>query len=85
MCKVVMDAITFPENLQSTSGLSILLHGVISLPDAALYDKKIFTQLAEHLSEPVQVSPLLAMVIKFTLRLRLRLHNSCCAYFKFSN
>ena len=29
-----MDVITFPENLLSTSGLSILLHGVISLPDA---------------------------------------------------
>ena len=29
----VMDVITFPENLLTTSGLSILLHGVISLPD----------------------------------------------------
>ena len=29
----------FPENLQTTSGLSILLHGVISLPDATSYDK----------------------------------------------
>ena len=28
-----MDVITFPENLLTTSGLSILLHGVISLPD----------------------------------------------------
>ena len=28
-----MDVITFTENL-NTSGLSILLHGVISLPDA---------------------------------------------------
>ena len=29
-----MYLITFPENLHTTSGLSILLHGVISLPDA---------------------------------------------------
>ena len=34
-----MDVITFPENLLTTSGLSILLHGVISLPDATSYDK----------------------------------------------
>ena len=33
-----MDIITFPENLSSTSGLSILLHGVISLRDATSYD-----------------------------------------------
>ena len=37
-----MDVITFPENLLSTSGLSILLHGVISLPDATSYDNAIF-------------------------------------------
>ena len=35
---VVMDVITFPENLETTSGLSIFLHGVISLPDATSYD-----------------------------------------------
>ena len=29
-----MDVITFPTNLLTTSGLSILLHNVISLPDA---------------------------------------------------
>ena len=34
-----MDVITFPVNLQTTSGLSILLHGVILLPDATPYDK----------------------------------------------
>ena len=34
-----MDVITFPVNLKTTSGLSILLHGVISLPDATAYDK----------------------------------------------
>ena len=38
---VVMDVITFPENLKTTSSLSILLHGVISLPDAMSYDKYI--------------------------------------------
>ena len=34
-----MDVITFPINLLTTSGLSILLHGVISLPEAMSYDK----------------------------------------------
>ena len=33
-----MDVITFPENLLTTSGLSILLHGVILLTDAMSYD-----------------------------------------------
>ena len=33
----------FPENLSTASGLSILLHGVISLPDATSYDKKWLT------------------------------------------
>ena len=36
---VIMDVITFPINLYTTSGLSILLHGVISLPDATSCDK----------------------------------------------
>ena len=31
---VILDVITFPKNLLTTSGLLILLHGVISLPDA---------------------------------------------------
>ena len=34
-----MVVITFPENLKSTSGLSILMHGAIKLPDAMVYDK----------------------------------------------
>ena len=38
---VIMDVITFPENLLTTSGLSILMHGVISLPDAMSCDKRI--------------------------------------------
>ena len=29
-----METLAFPENLLTTCGLSILLHGVISLPDA---------------------------------------------------
>ena len=33
VCNIVMDVIMFPENLQTTSGLSILMHDVISLPD----------------------------------------------------
>ena len=36
-----MDVITFPDYLNTTSGLSILMHGVISLPDATSYDKVI--------------------------------------------
>ena len=36
-----MDVITFPENLYLTSGLSISLHGVITLPHATAYDKAI--------------------------------------------
>ena len=35
-----MDVITFPVNRLTTSGLQILLHCVISLPDATSYDKK---------------------------------------------
>ena len=34
-----MDVIKFPVNLLTTSGLSILLHDVITLPDATSYDK----------------------------------------------
>ena len=35
----VMDVVTLPVNLSTgTSGLSILLHGVITLPDATSYD-----------------------------------------------
>ena len=42
LADVVMDIITFPKNLQTTGGLSILLHGVISLPDEISRDKPIF-------------------------------------------
>ena len=33
-----MDVIKFPENLKTTSGLSILLHVIISLPEVISYD-----------------------------------------------
>ena len=39
LCNVIMEVIVFPVNLKTTSGLSILLHGFISLPDAMSYDK----------------------------------------------
>ena len=39
-----MDVITFPVNLLTTSGLSILLHGVISLSDATSYDNTNYPQ-----------------------------------------
>ena len=35
-----MDVIRFPVNLKTTSGLSILMHGVISPPDVMSYDKQ---------------------------------------------
>ena len=35
---VFINVISFPQNLKTTSGLSILLHGVILLPDATSYD-----------------------------------------------
>ena len=41
-----MDAITFPINLKTTSGLSILLHGVITLSDATSYDKILYETFA---------------------------------------
>ena len=37
-----MDVIKFLENLQTTSGLLILLHGVISLQDATSYDNVLY-------------------------------------------
>ena len=39
---IVMDIITFPVNLKTTSCLSILLHGFISVPDTTSYDKTFF-------------------------------------------
>ena len=39
-----MDVITFPENLQTTSGLSILVHDFISLPEATSYDELSYTR-----------------------------------------
>ena len=49
--QVVMDVITFPKNRLTTSGLQILLHGVISLRDATSYDNNNFTmvRLTGHL------------------------------------
>ena len=42
VCNVVMDVITFPKSLKTMNCLSILLHGVISLPDTTSYDKCSF-------------------------------------------
>ena len=39
-----MDVLTFPENLLTTSGLLILMHDVLSLPDATPCDNKIKVQ-----------------------------------------
>ena len=38
LCHIVMDVIRFRVNREITSGLSILLHGIISLPAARSYD-----------------------------------------------
>ena len=36
-----MDVSTVPENMLTTSGLSILMHGVISIPDATSCNKNV--------------------------------------------
>ena len=41
-----MDVITFSVDLITTSGLSILLHGVISLSDVKSYDKGIYLSIS---------------------------------------
>ena len=46
---VVMDVINFSENLYTTSGLSLLLHDVISLPDETSCDK-YFIVLRGHIA-----------------------------------
>ena len=44
-----MEFITFPIKSVTTSDLSILLHGVISLPDTASYDNKRYLVLKTNL------------------------------------
>ena len=39
ICDVKSHFMRFPENLKTTRGLSILMHGVNSLPEATSYDK----------------------------------------------
>ena len=51
-----MDNITFPVNLQTTIGLSILLRGVISLPDATLNDKLNIIKCQTHFSFCYQIN-----------------------------
>ena len=45
MYAALWTSLTFSLNLQTTSGLSILLHSVISLPDATSYNKICFCLL----------------------------------------
>ena len=45
-----LDVITFPMNLLTTSGLSILLHGVISLPGTMSYDNLFYFTPSQSLS-----------------------------------
>ena len=73
---VVMDVIMFPENLLTTSGLLILLHGIISLPDATLCDKNLhtgqFCMLFCHLLIFFKIS----FFSKYTFRITIRVSNS---------
>ena len=48
----------FPVNLYNTSGLSILLHGVMSRPGATLYDKQrvILNKKGDKDQESIQSS-----------------------------
>ena len=49
LCNVIMDVITLrPENLLTTSGLSILLHDVISLPDVTSCNEESYRTYALH-------------------------------------
>ena len=46
--------------LCNNSGLSILLHGVISLPDATSYDKRNFTRLTDMTMALIHSSTVIA-------------------------
>ena len=50
-----MNVITFPENVQ-TNSLSILLHGVISLPDKTSYDKRIYVYIDDFFENKLNSS-----------------------------
>ena len=52
---VIMNVITFPENVQ-TNSLSILLHGVISLPDKTSYDKRIYVYIDDFFENKLNSS-----------------------------
>ena len=59
-----MDVIMFPENLLTTSGLSILLHGFISLPDAKSYDNDKNMPLSFDFSYPLWIEMYLPCSLK---------------------
>ena len=59
---VVMDVITFPENQLTTSGLSILMHGVISLPGSTSYDRILFFKYLHFQSKPIMNLQIFAAV-----------------------
>ena len=61
-----MDVITFPENLQTTSGLSILLHGVISLPDATSYNKICILQRKSQITAMIFESRSRSNILKIS-------------------
>ena len=51
-----MDVITFPESLKITSRLSILLHGVISLPDTTSCDDIEYGIVGVQLTGDIEAS-----------------------------
>ena len=64
----VMDVITLPVNLSTgTSGLSILLHGVITLPDATSYDDSYKPSNPYSLSILVRFLEMANIIVLYTL------------------
>ena len=60
-----MDVITFPENLLTTSGLSILLHCVILLPDATSYDNTYFYLILATSADSIEMQLYVAFHLSF--------------------
>ena len=63
-----------PENLLTTSGLSILLRGVILLLDATSYDKYKITSSDSIMNDEIENTRCVSFDIKFT---RQRFENAC--------
>ena len=64
MHNVVLDVITFPIDLSTTSVLLVLLHVVITIPDAMSYDKKI--KLSQSCFQVSVLYPLCPTLLQFS-------------------